>query len=751
MEPKFAWEAVLDQLRLDMAKATYDTWVKDTHVVAFEVGTFIIGVDTAYARDWLESRLASTVTGLLAGILDQSVEVQFVVQETPSENHDDLDDDDDQGEDRLEIDPDMKVSIERSLLEIFTKPDSALYFPGYWLRWVPYIGPKPFATILAFRQALYLAENCFKERHIFAISADRVGEIIGVTRQTIARQRDGYTTSGGKYRPPQLEWFLSVKKVDSVKFSSSGEGFAREPHQYSFKPVPITPADMEDLIEWLLNNGFEEDPVKALEHAIETQPKDILKFPMEKPTKAQSRVKPSSARADLHANILSYCPADMDQATRKTVLTLTDKLRARILASDGQVKVPLYFLKHVMPRIGTTPAVLIMYLRKKAYRNSATGEIRERVVLKNGLSELATFLGVAINSMYNHLPIELGDKYTRKSRGQNYEKVQERRNRISSYISNIEKASGKGDETRLTVATLDTLIPEHKTEYDLATSFTSFLIAHAASEDISELFDHYICSAKQGGSGSSFQQANSDDPSSDADIETLDDSYNVTMSNSYNVTIDDSYNATMGDSYNGTVEDSYSGTMVDLYNVTHPLLKRFGKCNDIKYLKFKYLEPKILRDLILQLKTNLNSLTTSYATQEVQEIKWTNPLGKEWDLKKLFKSCRIDQKTQKTIQANQVTAAAFVSHILYAFSPEGAGLREGDGNLGHGPRHDRLAGLGPEGIQNLIRSSTFSASGFQIPKDIKGAQDWGLIMKGHNSAAQILELGELLGLLTISY
>ena len=74
MDAKIAWQAVLGQLQMDMAKATYDTWVKDTECVAFEDGTFIIGVQNAYARDWLESRLTSTVTGLLAGMMDRSVE-----------------------------------------------------------------------------------------------------------------------------------------------------------------------------------------------------------------------------------------------------------------------------------------------------------------------------------------------------------------------------------------------------------------------------------------------------------------------------------------------------------------------------------------------------------------------------------------------------------------------------------------------------------------------------------------------------
>ncbi len=53
MDAKGAWQAVLGQLQLEMAKATFDTWVRDAAFVAFEDGSYIIGVKNAYARDWL--------------------------------------------------------------------------------------------------------------------------------------------------------------------------------------------------------------------------------------------------------------------------------------------------------------------------------------------------------------------------------------------------------------------------------------------------------------------------------------------------------------------------------------------------------------------------------------------------------------------------------------------------------------------------------------------------------------------------
>ncbi|MCW5876417.1 MAG: chromosomal replication initiator protein DnaA [Anaerolineales bacterium] len=79
MNASQAWQAALGQLQVDMPKGTFDTWVREAELVAYEDGSFVIGVNNAYARDWLESRLKSGVTRLLTGMMNRTVEVRFVV------------------------------------------------------------------------------------------------------------------------------------------------------------------------------------------------------------------------------------------------------------------------------------------------------------------------------------------------------------------------------------------------------------------------------------------------------------------------------------------------------------------------------------------------------------------------------------------------------------------------------------------------------------------------------------------------
>ena len=79
MDAEQAWQSALGQLQVEMPKASFDTWVRNTRITSYSDGLFTIGVDNAYARDWLASRLSSTVTRLLMGIMNRTVDVSFVV------------------------------------------------------------------------------------------------------------------------------------------------------------------------------------------------------------------------------------------------------------------------------------------------------------------------------------------------------------------------------------------------------------------------------------------------------------------------------------------------------------------------------------------------------------------------------------------------------------------------------------------------------------------------------------------------
>ena len=83
-----AWQSVLGQLQLEMPRASFDTWVRDTRPLSYENGILQVGVGNAYARDWLDSRLSSTISRLLIGILNSNVSIEFIVQPSPEPKND---------------------------------------------------------------------------------------------------------------------------------------------------------------------------------------------------------------------------------------------------------------------------------------------------------------------------------------------------------------------------------------------------------------------------------------------------------------------------------------------------------------------------------------------------------------------------------------------------------------------------------------------------------------------------------------
>ena len=85
MNAQQAWQATIGQLQMELSKASFDTWVKNTQLISYEdnSGTFALGAGNAYACDWLDSRLKSTVVNKLSGMMARQVNVEFKVWAAP--------------------------------------------------------------------------------------------------------------------------------------------------------------------------------------------------------------------------------------------------------------------------------------------------------------------------------------------------------------------------------------------------------------------------------------------------------------------------------------------------------------------------------------------------------------------------------------------------------------------------------------------------------------------------------------------
>lgn len=87
MQADKIWQAALGELQLQVNKANFNTWLKDTRGLDYSNGIFTVAVPSTFIAEWLKSRLYSVVSRILCSITGQNMEVQFQVQAISRENN----------------------------------------------------------------------------------------------------------------------------------------------------------------------------------------------------------------------------------------------------------------------------------------------------------------------------------------------------------------------------------------------------------------------------------------------------------------------------------------------------------------------------------------------------------------------------------------------------------------------------------------------------------------------------------------
>jgi chromosomal replication initiator protein len=81
------WLAVLGELQLQMTRATFDTWLRGSRVIACEGATLTVYVRHAYAVDWLQNRLLPIIKRTLQRHAGPDVSVVFTAREPEQEEN----------------------------------------------------------------------------------------------------------------------------------------------------------------------------------------------------------------------------------------------------------------------------------------------------------------------------------------------------------------------------------------------------------------------------------------------------------------------------------------------------------------------------------------------------------------------------------------------------------------------------------------------------------------------------------------
>ena len=79
MNQEQIWTTVQEELRFQLAKPSYETWLKNTSLLSATGNTFVIGVPSKLAKEWLEDRFAGIIQETLQAVTGGDVAVDFVV------------------------------------------------------------------------------------------------------------------------------------------------------------------------------------------------------------------------------------------------------------------------------------------------------------------------------------------------------------------------------------------------------------------------------------------------------------------------------------------------------------------------------------------------------------------------------------------------------------------------------------------------------------------------------------------------
>lgn len=76
-EARELWSTSLEDLQLQMPQSIFDTWLRDSQVIAISDDTLVVQVQSRYAVDWLENRLLGTVLRPLSRLAGREMHVRF--------------------------------------------------------------------------------------------------------------------------------------------------------------------------------------------------------------------------------------------------------------------------------------------------------------------------------------------------------------------------------------------------------------------------------------------------------------------------------------------------------------------------------------------------------------------------------------------------------------------------------------------------------------------------------------------------
>ena len=369
------WGQVLHQLQLDMPRASFETWAKDTRALSLEKNVLTVCARNAYARDWMESRMTAIIQKILKGMLDHPVSVRFVASENPLDEEESDETPADE-ESELDIEPVQWLDYDR-----IVQPHKQIVVKGYLRRLGMEIGPKAIWLYIGFHQAAWRAQEqnlsgvkTLHSQDVMRFSGLSNGAFWRLLKHTLVQQH--------------LQGLVQrAEAQESRRFRRGRDGRPhRAPVRYQVFMTPrLTRTDaiaIHARIRSMTEGKLEIH--KALQELLAIEDVMELLTPNE----------PLRIAVPLHT-VMDIVRLEAGDAHTSEMEKLAQQLHRRIISMLGDIHIPHYFITETIRRHTLTPAQawLITVSRDMAFINSRTGERRDLVTFKRGYLEMAELIG----------------------------------------------------------------------------------------------------------------------------------------------------------------------------------------------------------------------------------------------------------------------------------------------------------------------------------------------------------------------
>jgi len=193
--PEHMWENVTAQLRMEMSRALYETWVQPLRPLGLRNNVFVIGAYNDYARDWVESRLGSRILHLIEGSCNEPVKVKFIVlDEKLRDKKTTIKFSEGKTEETSENNNDQTGSKRKTMLQRaygtararLIQPERGMFITNYYFKkWLPILGHSASAVILAARSMCYWNPMTGEIRNVIETEMSELAERAAVSVRTV--------------------------------------------------------------------------------------------------------------------------------------------------------------------------------------------------------------------------------------------------------------------------------------------------------------------------------------------------------------------------------------------------------------------------------------------------------------------------------------------------------------------------------------------------------------------------------------